>query len=266
MTGSFSYAPESGMKKSGRKINRILIFVGIILAAELTWLFIISPCLPFSTIDVYGFPGIERSEVLSLAGIWERSSFFSTNIHEIQNKIASHSLVESVKVIKRFPDRISIYLDPRKAIVVSLVSVDNEQIPVYIDRHGVIMKIGNGAQDNNLLVLSGLEFEAVHVNMRLPSELIPFLENVSRLLLDFPELMASISEIRVEKKAWEGIELVLFPMHSSIRVRVENNLSDETLRYVLLILDVFNKQNPKPEEIDFRSGIGSFKIKEPGLW
>jgi len=48
-------------------------------------------------------------------------------------------------------------------------------------------------------------------------------------------------------------------------VRVENNLTEHTLRYMLLMLNVFETDVNKPQEIDFRSGMGSYKIKEQSL-
>jgi len=54
--------------------------------------------------------------------------------------------------------------------------------------------------------------------------------------------------------------LVLYPVHSTIRVRLENNLTEDVLRYMLLVLSVFENSSPKPEEIDFRSGMGSYRV------
>ena len=112
-------------------------------------------------------------------------------------------------------------------------------------------------------ILSG--FENPQLNMRLPSALVPLCENLSKIASSSPELIAAISEIRIERKAFEGFDLVLFPVHSSIKVRLDNNLSEDALRYMLLMLNVFENSSPKPEEIDFRSGMGSYRVKEQSL-
>jgi len=111
-----------------------------------------------------------------------------------------------------------------------------------------------------LPIISGLENPQVY--MQLPSSLTPLTEKISVISAASPELLSAISEIRIEQKAWEGYELVLYPVHSSIKVRIENDLSEEILRYMLLMLNVFEASYNKPQEIDFRSGIGSYKIKE----
>jgi cell division protein FtsQ len=275
MTSDFSYASPaladsenfSGTKPSKKiekGLKRLLVLAGVIFSAELVWLFGISPFIPFSTVEVHGFAGLQRAEILSIAGIDDTSSFFSTNVKEIQEMLCANILVESAVVLKRFPDKLSIFLNPREEVAVMLMNTGSRQMPVYIDRHGVFFKVGNGLHETaGLPILSGIENP--QLNMRLPSALVPLVENLSIIESSSPELLAAISEIRIEQKAWDGFDLVLFPVHSSIRVRVENNLTEDVLRYMLLMLNVFESGIQKPEEIDFRSGMGSYKIKEQSL-
>jgi cell division protein FtsQ len=138
-------------------------------------------------------------------------------------------------------------------------------VPLFVDRQGVFFKYGDALSLENagFPVISGIENPAI--TMRLPSGLVSLVENLSEISSSSPELLAAISEIRIERKAWEGYDLVLFPVHSPIRVRLENNLSEDVLRYMLLVLNVFESSSPKPEEIDFRSGMGSYKVKEQSL-
>ena len=271
MTSDFSYAAYEniGMKtKSSKKIEkglkRLLVLAGIIFTAELIWLFVVSPFIPFSTVEVQGFTELGRAEILKLAGIGETSSFMSTNVREVQQRLSDIVLVESAKVMKRFPDKLSIFLSPRQAAAVTLVYAGSRQKMLYVDRHGVFFKMGDAGETAGLPVLSGIEDP--RLNTRLPAGLMPLVESLSVLAAGSPELLAAISEIRVERKAWDGFDLVLYPVHSSIRVRVENNLNEDVLRFMLLLLNVFESGSLKPEEIDFRSGMGSYKIKEQSIW
>jgi len=258
---------ETRPKSSGKiekGLKKLFIIAGIIFAAELIWLFGVTPFVPFSVIEVQGIAGLEKADVLGLAGIDETSSFFSTNISEVQDKLAANILVESVLVTKRFPDKLSIFLSPRRAAAVVFSNIDSRQVPLYVDRNGVVFKTKEVfSQGETLPILSG--FENPRLNMRLPAALVPLTESIYGISSSSPELLAAISEIRIEHKAWEGFDLVLFPVHSDIKVRVENNLTEDLLRYVLLMLNVFENSSPRPEEIDFRSGMGSYRIKEPAL-
>lgn len=279
MSSDFSYAGAGGeshahiraseeisgvKQKSSRKIEkglkRLMIIAAVIFIAELIWLFGITPFVPFSTVEVHGFSGFEQSDILAFAGVNETSSFISTNAKAVQEKISSHLLVESAVVIKRFPDKLSIFLTPRTAAAVALADTASGQVPVFIDRHGVFFKKGDTSFCSSLPVLSG--FENPQLNMRLPSGLVPLLSSISEIGSSSPELLAAVSEIRIERKSWDGFDLILFPVHSSIKVRIENNLTDDILRYMLLVLSVFEESAQKPSEIDFRSGMGAYKIKE----
>jgi cell division protein FtsQ len=269
MTSDYSYTgsvnPGEAAKSSKnieKGLKRILVIAGVIFTAEIIWLFGVSPFIPFSNIEVHGFDGFERAQVLAQAGINERSSYISTNIRDVRERLAANVLVESAIVIKRFPDKLSIFLNPRKAAAVTLATVGSRQVPLCVDRNGVFFKIADShlqeAQD--LPVLSGIKNPGI--NMRLPSGLITLVEGISQISSSSPELLSAISEIRIERKAWDGYDLVVFPVHSSIRVRLENNLSEDMLKYMFLMLNVFESASPLPEEIDFRSGMGSYKLKE----
>jgi cell division protein FtsQ len=266
MSSDFSCAAEkTGVKiKSSIKIEKglrkLLIVAGIIFAAELIWLFGISPFIPFSTVDIQGFAGIENADVLKIAGIGETSSFMSTNVKTAQERLSNYILVESARVIKRFPDKLAIYLTPREAAAITLSSNGAKQEMICIDRLGVFFNTVNAGYVTSLPVISGIENP--RLGMRLPESLVSLVENISVIEASSPELLSAISEIKIERKAWDGYELVLYPVHSSIKVRVENNLTEDVIRYMLLMLNVFESASPKPEEIDFRSGVGSYKIKE----
>ena len=256
---------EASQGKISKGLKKLLIISAIIIAAELIWLFGISPFIPFSTIDVHTFAGLEKTDVLGLAGIDDTSSFVSTNVIDIKEKLSSHILVESVMVIKRFPDKLTIYLTARQPAAVALTTINGldqpKQALVYVDRQGVFFKAeDNSSAEIKMPVISGIENPQIH--MRLPDALVPLTESPSSIAVSSPELLAAISEVRIERKAWEGFELVLYPVHSSIKVRVENNLTEDTLRFMLLMLNVFDSSSQKPEEIDFRSGMGSYRIRE----
>ncbi|GHV94131.1 cell division protein FtsQ [Spirochaetia bacterium] len=279
MSGDFTYPAEedfgvymndvsvkpAASGKIEKGLKRILILAGIILGAEIIWLFGVSPCIPLSTLEVRGFAGFNGGDVLRYANIQEGASFISTNAKETEKLLAANYLVESAKVIKRFPDRLSIFLEPRRAVALSLADVAGRQLPLYYDKHGVVFRIGEGRGESpagNLPILSGLVFENPVLGMRLPAAFGSLLEQLAKIEEDTPELLAAVSEIRIHRKAFDGFDLVLYPVHKPIRVRLESNVTEETLRYVLLMLDVFEPRSSVPEEIDFRSGMGSYKVKE----
>jgi cell division protein FtsQ len=257
--------PRGVSRKIEKGLKRLFIVAGLILAAEFIWLFGVSPCIPLSTLEVQGFPGFDGGEVLRYAGIGDKDSFVSINTAKTEKLLAAHYLVDNARVIKRFPDRLSIFLEPRRAVALSLAAVQGRLLPVYFDRHGVIFRIGTEkgpVPPSNLPVISGLVIEDPVPGMRLPAALGPLLEELEKIESESPELMGAVSEIRINRKPFDGFDLVLYPVHNPVRVRLGNNLSENTLRYVMLMLDVFEEQDSRPGEIDFRSGVGSYTVKE----
>jgi cell division protein FtsQ len=251
--------------KAEKSIKKLIVIAAVIFAAELIWLFGVTPFIPFSTVEVQGFEGLERNDILQYAGINDGSSYISTNVREAQKKLEGHILVESAVVMKRFPDKLSIFINPRKAVAVALTNTASGQLPLYVDRHGLFFKYAEGKllETSPYPILSG--FENPQLNMRLPSSLVPLSENLFGIASSSPQLLAAISEIRIESKTWDGYDLVIYPVHSSIKVRLENNLTEDVLRYMLLVLNVFENSSPMPQEIDFRSGMGSYRVKEQSL-
>ncbi|MDR2134765.1 MAG: FtsQ-type POTRA domain-containing protein [Treponema sp.] len=258
-------SPHGASRKIEKGLKRLFIVAGVILAAEFIWLFGVSPCIPLSTLEVHGFPGFDGDEVLRYAGIGDRASYLSVNARKTEKLLAGHYLVESAKAVKRFPDRLSIYLEPRRPVALSLAAVEGRLLPVYFDRHGVIFKIGVGrgpVPPSNLPIISGLVIENPVPGMRLPAAFGPLLGELEKIESGSPELLGAVSEIRINRKPFDGFDLVLYPLHNTVRVRLGNNLDENTLRYVMLMLDVFEEQESVPGEIDFRSGVGSYTVKE----
>jgi cell division protein FtsQ len=258
-------------KKIEKGLKRILILVCIILSVELIWLFIISPSFPFTAIEIHSFAEIDRKTALIMAGIDESSSYISTNITDVQKSLMENPLIETARVSKRFPDKLSIYLVKRSAIAVSLVNFSGKLLPVYIDKFGVFFDFARNKELSSdigarLPVISGYEFINPRLGMRLPQALTPLLESIDRILRDSPELLSAVSEIVIEANTWDGYDIVFYPAHSSIRLRLDDNITGDMLRYVILMLDVFETYSPKPQEIDFRTSMGSYKIKEPSIW
>ncbi|MDR0878837.1 MAG: FtsQ-type POTRA domain-containing protein [Treponema sp.] len=272
MAGDFMYSEEilpakPAVRKIEKGLKRFIIIAAVILGAEFIWLFAVSPCMPLSTVEVKTVPGFDRDAILALAGIGKSTSFMTMNVKAAEKALAAHYLVESVKVIKRFPDRVSIFIEKRQAAALSLVSYQGRILPVYFDREGVIFQIGDGnlIPPSNLPIISGLVFEDPHLGMRLPASFCPLLAEIETLQNSAPELLSAISEIKINRKPFDGFDLVLYPVHFPVKVRLENNLNEATLRYVMLMLDVYEGEKGRGlshSEIDFRSGVASYTIKE----
>jgi cell division protein FtsQ len=247
--------PRTGGLEKG--VKALIIAAASALILELLWLLVISPCMPLSRLEVIGFSGLDREELLRHAGIGERASYISINPRSVAKNLEAIREVESAQVTKHFPNSVRISVLPRVAVAMAFDRIEGRQRPVYIDRHGIIFKTGGSPPDPGLPVISGLP-----PGETLPAIYLPLFAGLDRIRGADPRLLQTISEIRVNRKLFDGFDLVLYPVHSSIRVRLEPNLNEETLRYVMLMLDVFAEMDQEIEEIDFRTETASYKLKE----
>jgi cell division protein FtsQ len=257
---------SSGAKehaKIDRRLKWLLVALAVLLAGELIWVLGITPCMPFSVIEIEGIPELNRGDILTQAGIGLHSSYMTVDARSAELALGSMYQVESVRVAKQFPDTIRIFLTGRKPLAMTLVSLNGSLEPVLFDKHGVVIQIGsNGAEKGinieALPIISGLAFTEVYLGMKLPVIFHRFLFELDKLSNSAPELLGTVSEIQVNRKPY-GFDLALFPIHFPAKVRVENEINADTIRYMLLLIDVLKKQGVMPGEIDFRAGTASYR-------
>jgi len=262
MAGDYDYVLDNSEAPSGfaRFIKIFIVIAAICLVAELIWLLGISPFRPFTKIDITSLDGIGREEILAIAGISASSSYFSTNVIKTENALMGISSIESARVFKFFPNRLRIVLDGRKPVAFALASINNRTVPVVFDSQGVIFEAGGKTLPDYYPVISGLIIEDPVPGMRLPGAFIPFLKELEKIEISAPELLSAVSEFRIYRKLFDGFDLILYPAHKKIKVRM-SEINEDMLRYALLMIDVlssdFRSEN-RIDTLDFRSGIASY--------
>ena len=258
---------QEAVHSTGNKnLKKLLAVITVILGAELIWLFGISPCMPLSKASVFGIPGIDEKAVLALAGIGKHSSFMTVNVQSAEEALRSLPMIRSARVIKRFPNRVELHLESRRAAAMAFVQREEKIFPALIDGDGMIFNVGKEGLDRNetLPVISGLVLEGVYPGMKIPRMYNTLFERLETLNRNAPELIAAISEIKINQRNYDGYDLTLYPAHKGVRVRVSNDITEETLKYVLLMLDVLSAKSKSIEEIDFRTGTASYKEVHSG--
>ena len=248
------------------KFLKALIITGVLcLAAELVWLLGITPFRPFLRIDISGYEGITKEDIMAQAGITDSLSYFSANVQGIEKSLLANNTLGSVKVFKHFPDRLHIVLEGRKAVAVVLADSGGKTVPVLFDSQGVIFQVGRNDGEENfssqLPVVSGLIIQDPYPGMRLPALFVPLFRELEKIQLSAPKLLEAVSELRINRKAFDSFDIVIYPVHKRISVRL-SELNEDLLRYSLLMVDVLASRDEGIESLDFRSGIASYKPLE----
>ena len=267
MAGEYFYVPPSAAQstKSGKVLMVFIVFACFCLAGELIWLFGISPFMPFSRIDIVGNEGISRSEILARAGVTADLTFVSADVNAMEKSLMGIASLESARVFKRFPGSLRIVVQKRQPAASAFASLDGVTVPVLFDSQGVIYQIG-GEKKHEFLsgvlpVISGLAIEEPFPGMKLPALFVPLLEEIEKISISDPALLATVSEIKINRRPYDSFDLILYPVHKKMRVRL-SELSEEILRYTLLMVDVLSSNESGIESFDFRSGIASYIPKE----
>jgi len=253
------------VSRKDKFLKALIVIAAICLAAELVWLLGITPFKPFLRIDISGPEGISRDEIFARAGLTGTASYFSTDAGMMEKSLLSFNTIESVKVLKHFPDRLQIILEGRKAVASVLANVNGVTVPVFFDSQGVVFRIGRSEGDEilsaKLPVVSGLVVENPYPGMRLPAMFITLFRELEKIQASAPALLEAVSEIRINRKAFDSFDIVLYPVHKRISVRL-SELNEDLLRYSILMVDVLASKDEGIESLDFRSGIASYKSLE----
>jgi cell division protein FtsQ len=253
---------ERAPSRLDRNLKTLIVIISIVLGAELIWLFGVTPMMPLASVEVTGIADIDAVMVLSTAGIGPRSSWLTVNARSAEAALEELYQIESARVVKRYPDGVSIILEPRRAIAMSLAMIGGRAYPVFFDKHGMLIRIGQDSREAaSLPIISGLVIGEPHLGLRLPAALDTFLAHLDAIAVSAPELLSAISEIRINKKEYDGFDLVLYPVHYPVRVRVGTELNEDMLRYMMLMIDVLVLQGVDVEELDFRTGTASYTLK-----
>jgi len=274
--------PDSADPSVFEKILRILIILGILfLAGVLIWLLGIAPFRAFTDIVIRGgeerslavsgsaeystYYGFSRDAILTTAGITNNSSYISTNVRQAEKALMGLSAFESVRVFKHFPDKLQVVLEGRKAVASSLAYRDGRTVPVLFDSQGVVFQIGKdikeGGINRHLPLISGLVIEDPVPGMRLPLIFSSLWKELEKIGDNAPELLAAVSEFRINRRSFDGFDLILYPVNRKVKVRL-SEINEDLLRYTLLMVDVLASREPMVDTLDFRAGIASYKPLE----
>ena len=100
--------------------------------------------------------------------------------------------------------------------------------------------------------------------MKLPNELVGFLGSLEKIKEASPLLYGQISEIKFERTTGTSFSTVIYPSNYRVPVVIGDAIDLHQLKYILMVLDVVQKQgmSDKLQDLDFRTGQVVYKLKE----
>ena len=97
--------------------------------------------------------------------------------------------------------------------------------------------------------------------MRISSKYRPLIEQILKIKEMGKNYFAGISEICVLPKETGTYELELIPSQSKTKVLTDRTLNEESLKYMMVVLDVIKLLDADVPELDLRYGSVSCKIR-----
>lgn len=240
------------------------VIVGILalfLLLEIAFYLVYVPSHADVRIELRGAQSVGLDELCSMAGVTGSEKWFKFDTALAASRLAAYPLFESVSVARKFPDTIVVSVVERVAIAVSYGIRDGRTVPIEIDRNGVAFRVGCTGSSIDLPLVTGPRFVDPVAGQRLNPALKPLLSQIETLSREKPSLLASLSEIKVVEKPYGGYDLVLYPVHASVRVRTDKALNEDAIQYMMLVLDVIGELKLDIDEIDIRAGTVAYKVK-----
>lgn len=248
--------------------GRFLAVVASVLTAGLVgfllWQHLVTPSFQVKRIVVRGDVTMSESEIVQQAGISGRELLFRVDLASMERRLETHPIVRSAIVKRVLPNTLVIELQRRRPVLLALVNAGTTVTPITIDSDGVVVTRGADVEHWELPILSGLDFRATAPGTKLPSMLVPLLQDLRSLQMNAPQLFDMFSELRIDPRRGGGFDVIAFPKHVPVRVRLNDRLDRETCGYMAMVLDVLNRQGAVEniEEIDFRAGEVVYRMKE----
>jgi cell division protein FtsQ len=264
-------APVSGSGavdgRDPEKLLRIILIIiiailGLVVVLELGFQLLVAPQMRIQRITIDSDLALTRDAVLAAAGISADELYYAIDPVAVETRLQSIPAVQEVKVSTLFPDGLSIVLRSRKPLVVSLMhQEDGRQMPVLIDAMGVAFHVGLLPLQDDLPVLTGIEFRNFRLGLQLPRSVIPLLQDLQNLRLKDPNLFHAFSQFRLMPVGTGQVEVMAYTVTSTVGVRINAHLSQEAALYILRTLDLMMRTEgmSRIREIDFRTNSVVYK-------
>ncbi|MDF1566936.1 MAG: FtsQ-type POTRA domain-containing protein [Spirochaetaceae bacterium] len=242
-------------RKSGRLISIIIVSgLTIVLAAQLSWIYWISPQMAIRRITLESDLKVTDRQLMEMISI-EGETWASLDEGLLEARLESYPVIRRAQVIKVFPDTLKVFLYRRHPLVVAFSDSAEAGRPAVFDNEGYALQIGLDSNSVNLPILSGPKFSEPDLGARLPDDFMGVLTGLDTLRNEDPTIFALISEIEIIPRVNEGFDLKLYMNHVPIPILIDRQVTVESIRQAILVLDVLSSGSAGTvDEADMRGG------------
>lgn len=242
------------------KLLKVLVLIlSIVLVLEAIIYVVVMPCFSTVKISFTGAKTLTNKDLYAQSAEFLNKSWFEFDTVQLASSLTGNAMIESASVEKRFPDQVFVKITERVPVAATLATLNGKTVPVQIDKNGVLFSINHGIPSGKIPLVTGLAFDSPKDGMWLHPKLRSLMGQIAEIQKTAPEYFSAISEIRVLPKEYGDYELVLYPIHSRVRVLTDRTLNVESLQYMMVVLDVVASLDNNVQEVDLRYGSVSYK-------
>lgn len=261
------YAKTSQSSESFRfRILKGALFLIIsALIFELVFYFVILPSISNARIMLnLNASSLTEREVVAMMKLNKDAKWINVDARKIEARLMDNALIEKASVSKRFPDKLLVDIVERQPVAVSFANIKGKVTPLEIDKEGVVFRIGWSEKVPLLTIISGLNFQNPKVGMKLSYKLVSLFNRLDAISKTNPILLSSISEIKIREKKFGDYDLIMYPIHTKVKVFTNKDFTDKTLNRMMLVLDIIHgeKVARELEYIDIRGTNVVYRWKE----
>jgi hypothetical protein len=232
---------------------------------ELVFYFVILPSISNARIMLnLNASSLTEREVVAMMKLNKDAKWINVDARKIEARLMDNALIEKASVSKRFPDKLLVDIVERQPVAVSFANIKGKVIPLEIDKEGVVFRIGWNEKVPLLTIISGLNFQNPKVGMKLSYKLVSLFNRLDAISKTNPILLSSISEIKIREKKFGDYDLIMYPIHTKVKVFTNKDFTDKTLNRMMLVLDIIHgeKVARELEYIDIRGTNVVYRWKE----
>ncbi len=194
------------------------------------------------TIEVASAKRLNEAEILALAGVEPGQDLARMNLKRMGEQLAQNPWVETVRIHRYFPDRLSISITEREPL-----AIVNMGLIYYLDKKGNVFKVLNQGDKLDYPVVTGFSEEDVTGN---PAATQTALKATCDLLAILREkgafILADVSEIHYDK----GYGFTLFTASGALPVKIgATDFAAKVDRFARVYRDLM-AQKPSLQYID----------------
>jgi cell division protein FtsQ len=248
-------------------VVRIVVAItsGTVAFALLAFLFVL-PLTQIRGLALSGAQTISMEEVRAWSGLPEKAHFFTVDTGTVVTNLLAHPRIAMADARLAFPNRLIVNVIERTPTAVVYARSASGRMEAHcIDAFAVVFAPASEypwARD--LPVISGVEIRGLRYGINLGGPFTALMASLAEVSAAEPALVKAISEIRMISREGSLPEVLLYPAHYRLPVRMRPVLNPELLKSMMLVLDVVEGRGLSStiSELDLRSDTFVYRTKE----